>query len=160
MNQSFVVHQFDSGMHYILLDKKTVAPLTKNGNRRVLCRLNDQLEFHAALMPKKEGGFFVNIGSAYCKQLKIRKGTTVTARFSIDTTPYQFEMPEELQEVLSTDEEANAVFHSLTEGNQRGLMYLVTQVKSTDKRIERALKIAAKIKSGITSPRIILKETR
>jgi hypothetical protein len=157
MAQSFLVHQFDSGMNYILLDKKTVTPLTKNGNKRVLCRLNDQLEFHAALMPKKEGGFFINIGSAYCKQLSIRKGSTVTAHFSIDATPYQFEMPEELQEVLATDAEAEAIFHSLTEGNQRGLMYLVTQVKSADKRVERALKIAEKIKNGITSPRVILK---
>lgn len=156
MTQSFVVHQFDSGMHYILLDKKTVAPFTKNGNKRVLCRLNDQVEFHAALLPKKDGGCFINIGSVHCKKLMIRKGTTVTAAFSMDTTPYQFDMPEELQEVLRTDAAADAVFHSLTEGNQRGLMYLVSQVKSADKRIERSLKIAEKIKSGITSPRIIL----
>jgi uncharacterized protein YdeI (YjbR/CyaY-like superfamily) len=62
-----------------------------------------------------------------------------------------------LSEVLDTDPKANEVFHSLTEGNQRGLMYLVTQVKSSEKRIERALKIAEKIKAGITSPRNILK---
>jgi uncharacterized protein YdeI (YjbR/CyaY-like superfamily) len=60
-------------------------------------------------------------------------------------------------EVLASDPEADRVFHSLTEGNQRGLMYLVTQVKSSDKRIDRALKIADKIKQGITSPRVILK---
>ena len=43
------------------------------------------------------------------------------------------------------------------QGNKRGLMYLVSQVKSSDKRIERSFIIAAKLKRGITSPREILK---
>jgi uncharacterized protein YdeI (YjbR/CyaY-like superfamily) len=38
-------------------------------------------------------------------------------------------MPEELKVVLEMDTEANNLFHKLTEGNQRGLMYLVTLVK-------------------------------
>jgi uncharacterized protein YdeI (YjbR/CyaY-like superfamily) len=67
-------------------------------------------------------------------------------------------MPEELKVVLEMDVEADKLFHKLTEGNQRGLMYLVTLVKSSDKRIERALLIAEKIKVGITAPRLILKK--
>jgi uncharacterized protein YdeI (YjbR/CyaY-like superfamily) len=66
-------------------------------------------------------------------------------------------MPEELKEVLDTDDEANKIFHTLTAGNQRGLIYLLSLVKSSDKKIERALKIAERIKLGITSPRLILK---
>jgi uncharacterized protein YdeI (YjbR/CyaY-like superfamily) len=66
-------------------------------------------------------------------------------------------MPEELSEVLATDPEASRIFHALTEGNQRGLIFLVTQVKSTDKRIERSLRIADQVKHGVTSPRLILK---
>ena len=75
----------------------------------------------------------------------------------MDNTDYQFAIPQELEEVLNTDDEANQIFNSLTEGNQRGLMYLVSQVKSVDKRIERALKISERLKNGITSPRLILK---
>jgi hypothetical protein len=67
------------------------------------------------------------------------------------------EMPKELKEVLNTDMEADKVFHSLTAGNQRSLIYLISQVKSSDKRIERALKMAEQIKNGITSARAILK---
>lgn len=66
-------------------------------------------------------------------------------------------MPEEFKEVLNSDQEADEIFHSLTEGNQRGLIYLVSQVKSSDKKIERALKIVARIKNGVTTPRVILK---
>lgn len=157
MATEYILEKFDGGMHYIMLDRKTVLALTKNQNRRAICRLNDEVEIHCAIMPKKDGGHFINIGAAICKKLKIRKGSKLKAVFSVDTSPYQFEMPEELMEVLNMDQEAGNIFHSLTEGNQRGLIYLVTQVKSSDKRIERALKIAERLKHGIISPRSILK---
>lgn len=157
MATEFILKKFDSGMHYIMLDTKTVSTLTKDNNKRAVCRLNDQVEFHCAIMPKKEGGHFINIGLTICKKLKIEEGSRVSASFSFDKTQYQFEMPEELREVLETDQEAHKIFHSLTEGNQRGLIYLVTQVKSSDKKIERAFKIVERIKNGVTSPRVILK---
>jgi Domain of unknown function (DUF1905)/Bacteriocin-protection, YdeI or OmpD-Associated len=157
MDIEFILEKFDSGMHYIMLDKKTVITLTKDDNKRVICNLNNQIAFHCAIMPKKEGGYFINIGSTICKKLGLKVGSKVTATFEIDKTEYQFEMPEELKEVLETDKIANEIFHSLSIGNQRGLIYLVLQVKSIDKKIERALKIVNKIKIGITSPRLILK---
>jgi Bacteriocin-protection, YdeI or OmpD-Associated/Domain of unknown function (DUF1905) len=153
----YIVQKFSNGMHYILPDVKIVSRLTKNGNKRAICKLNDTVEFHCAFMSKKEGGHFIIIGSALCKKLKIKPGSEVTAAFSADEREYQFEMPEELKEVLDTDPAAHKIFHSLTKGNQRGLMYLVTLVKSSDKKIERALKIAEKIKASITSLRLILK---
>jgi hypothetical protein len=157
MATEYLLEKFDSGMHYIMLDKKSIATLTKADNKRAICKLNNEVEFHCALMPKKEGGHFINIGQTICKKLKIKEGSKVIATFEVDKTEYQFEMPEELKEVLDTDFEADKIFHSLTECNQRGLIYLISQVKSSDKKIERALKIVEKIKSGITSPRVILK---
>ncbi len=157
MKIKLILEKFDSGMHYILLNKKIVLSLTKQENKRVICTMNNQIEFHCAIMQKKEGGYYINIGSSICKKLNLKVGSEVIATFEIDKTKYQFEIPEELKEVLDTDQEANEIFHNLTLGNQRTLMYLVSQVKSTDKKIERALKIAEKIKIGITSPKIILK---
>lgn len=157
MPTELILQKFDSGMHFLMLDRKTVLALTKNNNKRAICKLNDKVEFHCAIMPKKEGGHFINVGLTICKKLNIKEGSKVSATFCIDTTEYQFNMPEELKEVLNTDLEANEIFHSLTEGNQRGLIYLVEQVKTSDKKIERALKIAAQLKNGVTSPRVILK---
>lgn len=156
-HNTFVLKKFDSGMHYIMPDPKTVSDLTKNNNKRVICRLNDTLEFHCAFMPKKEGGHYINIGSTICKKLHIKEGSLVSATFKKDTTEYQFDMPEVFTEVLNTDPEAKNIFHALSEGNQRGLIYLVNQVKSVDKKIERSLKIVERLKSGITSPKTILK---
>jgi len=158
MNNTFILQRFDSGMHYILLNESDISALINQSNNRVICTLNEKVHFHCAILPKKEGGYFINIGSTICKQLKLKTGSLVTVNFAIDDSPYQFEMPVELKEVLESDSIANALFHALTEGNQRGLMYLVSQAKSVDKRIERALTIAEKVKIGITSPKLVLKK--
>jgi hypothetical protein len=157
MKTEYKLDKFSSGMHYIMVDSNIVDTFKNIDNKRAICRLNDQVEFHCAFMPKKEGGHFVNIGLTTCKKLKIKEGSIVTATFKTDNSEYPFEMPEEFSEVLNLDTDANNIFQNLKDGNQRGLIYLVTQVKSSDKRIERALKIADRLKNGITSPRTILK---
>lgn len=142
----------NNGMHYIMVDQEAVDEFLSKGQKRVNSRLNDQIEFHCAFMSKKEGGHFVYVGSSVCKKLGIKEGSQVEATFMADTTDYQFEMPEEFNKVLKQDEEASAFFHSLSPGNQRGLIYLVTRVKSTNKRIERSFIIAQSLKKGITTP--------
>jgi uncharacterized protein YdeI (YjbR/CyaY-like superfamily) len=82
----------------------------------------------------------------------------VSATFKPDDTEYQFPVPEELAEVLATDPDADKIFQHLTPGNQRGLMHLVNMVKSPDKRVERALLIAKRIKEGITAPARVMKK--
>jgi Bacteriocin-protection, YdeI or OmpD-Associated/Domain of unknown function (DUF1905) len=154
---NYTLQKLPSSMHYIMLDAKLVTKLTKDNNKRVICTINKTEKLHCAIMPKKDGGHFVMISSSICKKLKLKVGTEIEASFVIDKTEYQFDMPEELKEVLDTDEEANKIFHALTPGNQRGLIYLLSLVKSSDKKIERALKIAERIKLGISSPRLILK---
>lgn len=152
----YTLEKFSSGMHYIRIANARVLAMAGE-SKRLRCTLNGQIEIHCALMPKKEGGFFINIGSTVCKKLNVKAGAQLEAAFAADGSTYQFEMPRELQEVLRTDREANTIFQTLTPGNQRGLIYLVTQVKSIDKRIERALTISQKLKDGITAPRVILK---
>ena len=55
--------------------------------------------------------------------------------------------------MLKTDKKANSTFENLTDGNKRGIIYLVSKVKSVEKRIEKSLRIAEYLKTGITSPR-------
>lgn len=158
MKLEHLLEKFEGGMHYIMIDPKSVTSLTKNDNKRVICRLNDQIEFHCAILSRKGLGHFVFVGSSIIKKLKLKPGLKIIATFSVDDSPYQFHLPEELEEVLNTDPEAYTTFQSLTPGNQRSLMYLVKQVKSSDKKIERALKIASQLKNGITSPKLVLKK--
>lgn len=144
-------------MHFITPDSKTVKKITVNGNKRVVCTLNDQITIHAAVMKTKEGTHYIMIGARYLKALNLKAGDKVKAGIQVDRTPLQFNLPEEFAEVMNTDPEAQTIFNSLTDGNKRGLIALVNMVKSPDKKIERALKIAAKLKMGITSPQKVMK---
>ena len=154
----YTIQKSNLGMNCILLDEKLVAKLTKENNKRVVCNLNNELQIHAAILSNKTGENFIVLGAATCKKIKIKLGDTITATIEIDKSEYQFEMPEEFKEVLDTDAAANKIFESLTDGNKRGLIHLITIPKSSDKKIERALLIAEKLKMRITSPRLVLKK--
>lgn len=142
-------------MHYIMINPSVAKKFA--AEKRVVCTI-EAFSFHCALMPKKEGGHFIYLGTALMKKLKLKKGMKIKPSFKKDDSVYKFEMPEEFEEVLQSDPEAFTVFKSLTEGNQRSLIYLANLPKSIDKKIERALLIAEKIKHGIIAARLILKK--
>jgi Bacteriocin-protection, YdeI or OmpD-Associated/Domain of unknown function (DUF1905) len=145
-------------MHYIELDAKTVKRVTAGGNKRVVCDLNHTISIHAAVMKTKEGMYYLMISAANLKKLNAKAGSTVKAEIEIDKSELQFNIPEEFDEVIATDPAAKKIFDSLTPGNKRGLIALVNIVKSTDKRIERALLIATKLKAGVSSPAKVLQK--
>jgi hypothetical protein len=151
----YCLEKFDGGMHYFLIPESLIKKFEPH--KRAICTIHE-ISFHCAFMRKKEGGYFVNVGATVLKKIKLKKGASFTATFKEDTTKHQFELPIEFEEVLKTDDKAKKIFEALTEGNQRGLLYLVTKIKSWDKKIEKSLLIAEKIKLGITSPKLILKK--
>jgi hypothetical protein len=154
----FILQKSGSWGYCIALPPSVAEPLMVSGNKRVVCTLNDNLALHSAIMKSKDGEYYITISSKVCKKLGLSAGDKVKIHLQVDTAEYQFSMPEELQEVLDSDPEAAIAFEALTDGKKRSIMYLVTLVKSADKRIERALLIAHKIKMGITSPQLLLKK--
>jgi hypothetical protein len=144
-------------MHYIQVDGASAKKILKGGNKRLVCTINGDTRIHSALMGNAEKGYHIVLGAKTLKSLALRLGSIVEASFEVDESEFQFDMPEEMREVMETDPEAQGIFQNLTPGNQRSLISLVKQVKSTEKRIERALKIAMRLKSGVTSAREILR---
>lgn len=154
-----IIQKMGAGyMHYIELDAKTVKRVTAGGNKRVVCNFNNTISIHAAVMKTKEGMHYLMISAANLKKLNAKGGSTVKAEIEIDKSELQFHIPEEFAEVMATDASAKKIFDSLTNGNKRGLIALVNMLKSSDKKIEKALFIAARIKRGVTSPVKILKK--
>jgi hypothetical protein len=149
------IEKLSTGMHGIMVSPDSIKKLLNE--KRLLCTING-VAFHCALMGRKEGNYHIAIGATIMKKAGLKIGMVVNPVFKKDASEFQFEMPEALAEVLRTDEKANAAFAKLTDGNKRGLMYLVNNVKSMDKKIERALLIAEKIKHGISSPRLVMQK--
>lgn len=154
--REYKVEKSGGGSHFMRIDPHLAKEMIAGGKKRVICTVGD-VRFHCAILNSKEVGYYIHLGAALLKKMKLRESDLFHAELREDDSPYQFEIPVEFAEVMASDSEANKIFESLTDGNKRSLIYLVAKLKSQDKRIQTALKIATRMKMGITSAAKILK---
>ncbi len=152
-----IVFKNKMGMLAVNLDDTLVKPFIKSGTNRVIATINNTNAIHCALRKNKEGEFYITIGAKMCKELNIKNGSLIDITLKKDTSELQFEIPIEFEEVLKQDADAKKILDNLTDGNKRSIIYLITLVKSSEKRIEKSLHIAEKLKQGITNAKLMYK---
>ncbi|MBK9336086.1 MAG: DUF1905 domain-containing protein [Lewinellaceae bacterium] len=113
-----------------------------------MCTLNEKAEFQCALMPKGEGRYFININKKLRDTLGLKVGSPVRVALRKDDSEYGLPVPEELAVLLEQDDEGNQLFHALTPGKQRTLLYIVGSVKSSDLRLNRAIAVVEHLKTN------------
>lgn len=139
---------YDSGVYWGYVNVPIeLAEKVKGKERRVVCTLSDEIEFHCALMHDGKGGFFVNIKKEYQKKLGVLDGDELTIKLREDDSKYGFPVSEAFLELLYQDPEGDAVFHSLTKGKQRSLIHIINKVKSEQLQLEKAHIILDYLKS-------------
>ena len=146
-----VMEKFNSnlwGFHFVVNKEIGNQFVTEGNDRRVVCTLNDKEEFQCALMPKGDGNFFINVNKKLRDAAKLGIGSEVKVVLRKDESEYGLPMPEELQELLLQDEDGDKLFHALTIGKQRTLLYIVSSTKDTEKRIGKALAIVSHLKTN------------
>ncbi len=136
----------DSGWHFLVVKKEIVAKFGFEGKfKRVVCSINGGEGFQCALLPS--GDLFYIIGNKK-KRDGIVAGDTVKVELIKDESKYGLPMPEEFEEVLNQDADADRLFHALSAGKQRSLIYLISNVSDIDKRIHVALLVVAHLKEN------------
>lgn len=129
----------ETNWHVIRIPAASVLAFDfKKGNRRVVCTLNEKERFQCALMPF-DGDFFIMVNKQIRTRLEIVDGDRVSVILEKDNSRYGLPMPAELREVLRQDPEGNRLFHSLTPGKQRSIIYYVGKIMDVDRRIAAAL---------------------
>jgi len=129
---------------YVFRVENNIAEQFISGDdRRVVCTVNGTVRYHAALLHDGLGGFMILVNQARRKQLGLHTGDRLTVLLEKDTSEYGMPMSDELREVLDQDSDADALFHRLTPGKQRTLIYWTDNVKNPDIRIRRALVMTA-----------------
>jgi len=128
------------GHHFIVPDEIALK-FVKGNNRRVICTINNEYEHQCALMPDKKRGFFININKEVRNKLKIKVGDLCNLSLKKDNSKYGLPVPEEFLELLRQDPEGEKIFHSLTMGKQRSLIYLIAKPKRPDTRLQKAVVI-------------------
>lgn len=139
------------GMHILVIPDHVANLFYDCGQHRVVCTLMGKVVLHAALIKHADVGFAVYVNKRILKTLGLVIGQKVPFSMEVDMNPDQFPMPEELAVALEQDEVAKKAFEALTAGARRGFMHWVGQVKSMEKRIERALKVVSQVKMGVTA---------
>lgn len=145
-----VLEKFNSTLwgHHLSVPDAVAQIFVANDTKRVVCTLNETVEFQAALMPKGDGSWFININKTLRDKLALKIGTPVRVSLRKDDSEYGLPMPEELAELLLQDTEGNQIFHALTPGKQRTLLYIVGSVKSPDLRLNRAIVVVEHLKEN------------
>lgn len=137
-----------SGWHFLLIDKKTVAKFKfEDGYRRVVCSMNGDEGFQCALLPWGDM-FYIIVNKKKRDAIGIVEGDVVSVVLTKDESKYGLPVPDELVEVLKQDDEGDRLFHELTPGKQRSLIYIVSNIKDIDKRIHTGLVIIEHLKTN------------
>jgi translation initiation factor IF-1 len=123
-----------------------------NGRVRVEGKLNE-LVFNLAIQFKKTGARYLSISQAMRKSGKIKPGDKVKVCFHL-VDPDKLELPEEMEAVLAQDDAGAKLWNKLTVGLQRSLVHYINSTKNVDLRIERALFLMNKVKSGAYNSRM------
>ena len=117
-------------------------------SRRVLCTLNGSAEYQTAILPYKSGVSVIRVNKNQRDKLGLDFGVKVNVSLRKDTSEYGLPLPEELDELLRQDKEGNKLFHALTRGKQRTLLYIIGSAKNSEKRAMQAVVIVRHLKEN------------
>ena len=142
------LQKFDSELWYYFIDvpRQVAEHFINSSGTRVVCTLNESVQFQCALMPKGEGEHFINVNKEHRGKLGLHEGDVVAVALAADTSEYGLPMPDELRTLMDEDPAGDRLFHALTPGKQRNLLYIAGKVKSSQKRSERAYVILEHLK--------------
>jgi len=113
---------------------------------RLVVTYNHSEIANCAFMPGMGDGYWLVINKKIRTKLKLDVGSSVDVMIQADTSKYGMPMPEEMEELLIQDPEGNEIFHKLTPGKQRSLLYIIGKIKSSDIRLRKAVAILEYLK--------------
>jgi hypothetical protein len=119
----------------------------EQGIKRVVIQIKNHQPLHQALHVTR-GTTLLVFGKNTMRELQLQPGVKVFINLSEDLTKYQMAVCEEFLEVLGTDPEGADLFHRLLPGKQRSLLHRINKIKSSQLRIEKALRLMDLLRTG------------
>lgn len=124
---------------FFQVPNEVAEQLIEGTDRRVVTKVNEVVKYHCAIYGDGLGGYRILLNRERSKKLGLVRGETIRVELAKDRSEYGVDMSEELREVLDQRPLADALFHKLTKGAQRTLIYWSDNVKSSEIKIRRAL---------------------
>ncbi|SMO61015.1 YdeI/OmpD-associated family protein [Gracilimonas mengyeensis] len=132
-------------LHHVTVPADIVDKVGGIGTR-LMCSVNGHKAFHGGMVALGGGAAYITINKKRMKAFGIDKGDEVEVTITLDHSKYGMEVPEELEALLEQDDEGERRFEMLTPGRQRYIIHYVSQVKSSQKRIDRAILLINNLK--------------
>lgn len=107
-------------------------------NQRVLVNVNQCLNWQGGIVALSDGDGYITISKERMKKLSLVEGDEIEVSLEKDNSEFGHVFPNELQEIFSQEPLIEQRFRAMTPGKQRTLIYYINQLKSSDKRAERA----------------------
>jgi len=123
---------------HLRVPQPVVEKFARDGSRRVLRTLNGSEPHQCALLPYGEGTFVLSVNKKWCDVLQLKIGSAVKVSLQQDDSKYGLPVPAELKELFRQDKEGSQLFHSLTPGRQRTLLYVIGSARDPGARAWRA----------------------
>jgi hypothetical protein len=143
-----IIDRFNSNLwhFHVIVPKETALKFIDGNDKRVVCTLNQTESFQAALMPLGDGNFFININKQLRNKLKVNDGDEILVSLVKDYSEYGLPLPDEFKELLEQDLAGSDIFHSLTPGKQRTLLYIIGKPKAAELRIRNGIAVLEHLK--------------
>ena len=140
-------------LHYISVTdevlKKFKLPDDKSiYNQRFEITINDKVKWKGGTVALGNNSAYITFSKQRMKEADVHFGDNVDVHLVKDTSEFGFDVPFEFSEVLNQDPEGKRRFDLLKKGFQRAIIYLVVQIKSSDKRIEKSIFLIENLKKS------------
>lgn len=132
--------------HYIDIPAAIVKKAGGTGKQRFICTVNKSLTWKCGLVSHGAGKAYILLNKKLMQAGKFKAGLEVNVVLKKDTSQYGMDVPPELKEVFAQDKTGKERFDGLVPGKQRYIIYYINQVKSSDLRIERAVRLISNLK--------------
>ncbi|HBQ58764.1 MAG TPA: hypothetical protein DD671_03845 [Balneolaceae bacterium] len=142
---SYIDHLPKLKLHHVTVPAEIVEKVGGIGTR-LMCSINGEKAFHGGMVALGGGAAYITVNKKRMKEYAVEKGDEVEVILTEDTSKYGMEVPEELEALLEQDEEGAKRFENITPGQQRYIIHYVGQVKSSQKRIDRAIMLINNLK--------------
>lgn len=133
-------------MRYLEIPADIVKKLGGKFNIRLLCTVNDAITFHGGIVALGKGKGYISFNLKRMKEIGVKDGELVDVKLVPDQSKYGMGVPEELKELFKQDKEGKRRFDALSPGKQRYVIHYVSTVKSSQKRVERAILLIENLK--------------
>ena len=142
--------KFDEGLYlyHVKVPRQVYEKFAEQKIKRVVASYNGGDPIHNAFLSSGQANYYLKISKDTMKKQRLNVGDSLAVIVEEDTSKYGVPMPEEMEELLLQDPEGEAVFHALTAGKIRSLLFKVNGLKSVDKRIEKSIIILEHLKAN------------